>query len=239
MRGVMGRGLLVAAVVAGGIAVASRSEAVPIYAGYPAPGGTTFSSTGSSLIDNTGVTRNYSGFDSNAWDALYWNITSAGVNLFNSCCTANIGVDTSTASGSVAGNTVTWNLGTLVVGTGFGTYSTPVSLVTMFFDWTSTPITSFVAGSPGMPTTVLKITPADLSTWAGGFRVNQRVLAGAGSLQSWFDSIPGKSPSASLGTSTGAAFWYDPPTEPVPEPGTVLLVGSGLSALLLRRRRSA
>jgi hypothetical protein len=207
------------------VAGSSVAAAAPIFAGYPPPGGASFSSTPplGSLIDSPGKTRIYSNFDSSQWDALYWQITDGFVGNAD-FVTTNAG----SALPTLSGNQLTWRLSELLTA---GSTSTAVQLVTKFYQADGlTPLlaSDFVVGDPGMPLLLLQFTPAELAAWGGGFQVQQvyQTLSGQ-DVKDFYDPIPG---SGFIASSTNAAFWYDQPTS-VPEPTSLSLFGGGLLAL--------
>jgi len=211
---------------------AASSQASPISAGFPAPGGTTFSSVGASLSDSPGRTRIYSGFDTSAWSVLYWQITTGFI--------GDLTFDTSLAASStpsISGNQITWSFSDVWnIATASGTVTTSATLRTRFYQMDGvTPLTAadFVSLGAGYPQTLLEITAADLAAWGGGFQVQQLFMVGAGDAADFYNSL---STFGGFNSATNAGFWYEPAA--VPEPTTLTLLGAGLAvgARKLRKR---
>ena len=227
------RRTLIALTIAGVLAVtASTARASIIGPIYPAPGGTTFTTDGGSLIGQNPSpyrTRIYSGFDSTQWDTLYFNLTDGTI--------GNVFFTTDTTPYTLSGNTIEWLPTTQwTFNTAFGPVSTSVKLVTSFYQADGTTplsVSDFtLAPMAGMPGLVLDISAADLLSWGGGFQVRQvyQTLAGVDAS----DFYNGFSTFGGFSSATNAAFYYTP----VPEPATLVLSGFGIAATVYRRRRA-
>src|SRR5687767_7214367 len=204
---------------------------------FPAPGGTTFSASGSQIGQNPSPYSNrlYSGFDPDMWDALYFNVTGGNI--------GNVVFDTSnaaTATFTQAGNVITWFPTTQwTFNTAFGSVSTGVKLVTSFFeadDSTALLASDFVlAPEAGLPQIVLDISESSLTNWGGGYRVHvvYQTLGGI-DVSDFYNSHNTLGPFA---TGSSGGFFY----EEVPEPGSLALLGIAClgAAPRLRARRSA
>ena len=230
----MNRHVLITIILAVAVHVsAGSSQAGPILAGFPAPGGTTFSSVGANLSDSPGRTRIYSGFDTSAWSILYWQITSGNI--------GDLTFDTALASSStptIVGNEITWTFTDVWnIATASGTVTTSATLRTRFYELdgvTPLALTDFVLLGAGYPQTLLEITAADLAAWGGGFQVQQLYMVGAGDAADYYNSLQ---TFGGFNSATNAAFWYEPAA--VPEPTTLTLLGAGLAAGARKLRRRA
>lgn len=230
----MNRHVLITIVLALAVHVgAVTSQAAPIAAGFPAPGGTTFSSTGLNLVDSPGRTRIYSGFDTSAWSILYWQITTGFIGdlTFDTALAAS-------ATPSISGNQITWSFSDQWnIATAFGTVTTSATLRTRFYQMDGvTPLlaSDFVSLGAGYPQTMLEITAADLAAWGGGFQVNQLFMVGGMDAADYYNSL---ATSGGFNSTTNAGFWYEPAA--VPEPTTLTLLGAGLAAGARKLRKRA
>jgi hypothetical protein len=230
----------------------SIAHASPISAGFPPPGatGAIFSGTGSNLADATGKTRiyNFASADTTQWSELYFDITggqivtNADSMTFDTRWPADGGSNWSMQQ--VIGNTETDSLAPVQFFDAATSSNVTVNptLVMQFFQLDGTtplPITNFMVTALGdaMPAIVLKFSPTELAGWGNGFQVRQKYEAFSGTpLANFLNANNG---GAGLSTSTSAGFWYDPPTAAaVPEPASLVLLGSGCLAIIRRRRHS-
>jgi hypothetical protein len=81
---------------------ASTANANPIFAGFPAPGGTTFVGAGQAAGQTGGGTATWSGFNFSAFDQLWWGPTAVQLGAVGS-------ISNLTLSGAFGGLTETWS----------------------------------------------------------------------------------------------------------------------------------
>lgn len=214
--------------------LAGTANAGPIGPVYPAPGGNSFSSTGTHLGDPGGKTFFYSNFDFSASSDLYWGLTSVlngfnagsttqALSSFNSSLAVYTGTTTVDDSVGFIGGLQTE---TDIVLSGGATFQAPpagtsgntgvVALVTgdfsahiqMYVHWTHLGL--FGSSDPA----------------TGWYATNQLYNLLNTEFRGTTDSVSG-------------AFWSDPPVASTPEPASLSLAGMGLVSLgayALRRR---
>ena len=231
--------------------VPSTGLAAPIYAGYPPPGGATFSASGGALTDASGRTRIYGGFDTSggSFSELYFDILTGSVTpvpgsglTFDTRWNSDGGFGWSSQAGIT--NEETIGLGTITWPTGTGSASTGVNLILDFYQADgTTPINGHFLVSTigdGLPALVFDMSPADLIAWGGGFQVEQRYQTSGGlPLGPYYNSTDPAGSGFKLNSATNGAFWYDPPTSSdVPEPGSLFLLGGGFFVAARKLRRS-
>jgi hypothetical protein len=222
--------VMTAIVLAGAAASAS---AAPIGPTYPAPGGNTFSTNGVDAA--VGVSdRLYSGFNTSAWSELYFGFTEVDAPL----------ADTTQQKMTFAGCTGSdclWTAAPWSISTATGTVQKSVVFHASFWNAADSAMvspTALVLGpsvgisGPGDAPVVLAIDAATLASWGGGFRIHAsftETTTGLGIIP-YFESLttnctsPSGTPGCVRSGTTGAFYSL----EPVPEPGSLLLLGTGL-----------
>jgi hypothetical protein len=244
-HGKMLRQLALALVTCTGLALTAHAAPLPAPGGFPAPGGTTFSSSGSLIGDgfsnnDVGRTRTYSGFDlsGGSFSQLYWNLTGGtfdGLTPWSNIVgsTTNLSLIGTGPSDITYYLAQTWSFFDPAISQ---VINANVRLKTVFTDMFGNGITGHFVNnfSAGLPSILFSMSTADLTTWGGGFKVSQIYETTAGvDAGVWFNTHNG---GGGLNSSTSGAFWYDPPVQGTPAPGALLLLALGLAAFGLRRR---
>jgi hypothetical protein len=204
---------------------------------YPAPGGNTFNSTGA-LGSGSGATFNYGGFDPTQYSQLWWGVLDVQ-NVYNSNVdpsgTGNMAFASYNSVTGVAeyDSTAAW---TFTSGTGAGESFNTRMLVTFAPSDLSDVTSQSAAGISGNPDPVLDV-PGSYSLDV----VFQAQLANGSweAVDDLYNSI-GSNCGGCVVTSLDGGFWYSAPNSATPEPGTLLLFGSGMFTLagVFRRKFS-
>jgi hypothetical protein len=217
--------------------VPAVARATPIFAGYPAPGGTSHSSTGPA---GGGGTRTYSGFDPTQWDMLYFGFTivDGPINSTSPPGTSQpLTFDSFIGSGAT--REAIWKSDSQwTYNAGFGNQSAPVRFRNTFTDMFGNNITdqAVLASTVGISGTpyVLPFDELTLDAWGDGFKAIQRIEAFVGGSWVLVNQVNSVC-SGCTSSGTGGSFWYEPAA--VPESGgSLMLMGTGLLALCLASR---
>jgi len=214
--------------------------ATPVYAGYPAPGGTTASGSGS--VSNGGRTWSYSGFDLSAYSELYYTVGATVGSTYN------INAPALTADGSIDYLSFNAGLSNLASGIAVWTGSTNVPLATggssVLFtefklsvkDANSNALALSDASALGLAGTgaALKVAGNFSATWE--FLASTTGASYSAALP-LYDALQYKVAGNLLQSNVGGAFYS---TAPVPEPQeyALLLAGLGVIGAVRTRRKN-
>jgi hypothetical protein len=226
-----------------GFAGVAQAALVLATGGYPAPGGTTSSASGSSIAAG-GRTISYTGFNPSAYSSLYYVIgdyiptfTDAGPRLWADGSPDQLTYDS--AASNLAAGTLVWSGSTnvpLVTGAN-PAYGTRFTLRVTDLTGTSLALTS--ATSLGLANSL----GGALAVPTAGFNANWlfelATSPGAATYSdasTVFNAISQKS-SSTFSTSVGGGFYYEAPAA-VPVPSSLPLLAGGLAVMgLVGRRR--
>lgn len=205
------------------ICIASTAPAA-ILAGYPAPGGTTYSAIGSAQHDG-GQTATYSGFDPSAFDQLWWGVEELGAAMDGAIDSPGESMSLFSMSGAVA----VWKGTTSLVAGPVFTRLT-ATIISGAADWVD-PV-SVGIGSPE----IYAATEVDATV---DFVVHMILEASFDDISyasylPFFDANTGPSEDGNSRVSYYRNFYYTP----VPLPAALPLALAGVGALAGLKRRA-
>ena len=232
MRNILVSIFTVVASILGIMSAPNATQAAPILAGYPAPGGTSFASNGVNPYQGT-ATWTYTLLDTTAYDQLWWG--------FEDMRFAMDGDNTDDAGetlslSSMAGGTAVWTGTTSVLAGTVYTRATATIVSGMPGGWITPGSVGIV--SPG----IFAVGEATGNSFVVDFKVEASFTDGSG-YQAWlpfFDANTGQSEDGNSRTDFTRNFYYTE-TAVIPVPATLPLLLAGLAALGLaaHRRRKA
>lgn len=234
------RGVIATIVLTSSVVSNAAFAVTPSFVGYPAPGGTTASGSGSGPTAAGGRTWSYSGFNPSAYGDLYYTIGSytTGFNLGAPILSAdgtNQALSFNAGLSSLLGGVAVWTGSTNVPGYSsyYGSVLTEFRLsVTDSSNNAIALLDPTVIGLPSSAGAVLNVTGDFKATWEFLISTNGGVSYSAA--LPTYNSLPYKTPGNVLVSNVGGAFYA---TAPVPEADTYAMMMAGLALVGVAARR--